>query len=565
MLLEKALRYANRVVDGEEITTKEVRIQCSWFIRDIKKQENEDYPYYLDEKELEKIQGILSLLNFATGLGVIGLNILEGLEDFQAFFLVNIFGWRFKENNEKYRYRDVTLFIPRKNAKTFICALILIILMLTEDPYSEFYSICIDRELAGEVKKAMTQIIQASPAIEKYFKLSTTLSGKITCKITNSFYQARTAEANRNNAIRPSAFIADEIGAFRDNKNISAMKSGQLNVKNPLRFKITTAYAETESIMVEELDYIRKVYDGIVEDDRMFALLYYAEEEHAWDDIGLMQANPLRIEENYQEIRDNRKIALEKPSERTEYLTKHMNIFVNDIKEEPYIVFDKWKKCETEMINLSGKEVAIGVDLSLTTDLTAVDIVYEENGKYYIKAHAFLPENSLDARREKIDYRLMEKFGYCTITKGDIVDYNLVEQYIRSIEEKYECKIKVIVSDPYNAVQMMQSLAEDYEVILIKQTYGNLSPALKSFRNDVYLGNIFYEKNKLLDWNMSNATTVHGRTTDDILLAKINKNKHRIDMVMAAIFAYSQLYLTPESKIDISKYADIEFLNKIWG
>lgn len=554
-MLEKAIRYANQVVSGAEITTREVKRQCKWFLRDLKKQEAEEYPYYLDTDEINKIQGIFSLLFFATGLGVIGKSILEGLEDFQAFFLVNIFGWRFKDNKEKYRYRDVVLFIPRKNAKTFICALILIILLLTEDEYSEFYSICLDRELAGKVKEMMTQIIQASPSIEKYFKLSNTLSGKILCKLTNSYYQARTAEANRNNSIRPSAFIADEIGAFRDNKNIAAMKSGQLSVRNPLRFKITTAYAETESIMIEELDYIRKVYDGILEDDRLFALLYYAEEGHEWDDVGLQQANPLRIPENYQEIKDNRKTALEKPSERSEFLTKHMNIFVNDIKEDPYIIFDRWKKCEIKKIDLKGKEVAVGVDLSLTTDLTAVDIIYEEGGKYYIKAHAFLPENSLDTRREKIDYRQMEKLGCCTITKGDIVDYNVVEEYIRSIEETYGCRVKVIVSDPYNAVQMMQSLAEDYEVVLIKQTYGNLSPSLKSFRNDVYLGNVFYEENKLLDWNMSNATTVTGRTTDDILLAKVNKNKHRIDLVVAAIFGYSQIYLVNRD-VDLKKLTE---------
>lgn len=554
-MLEKAIRYADNVISGKEVTTKEVKRQCKWFLQDLKKQEKKGYSYYLDTSELNKIQGILSLFFFATGLGVIGKTILEGLEDFQAFFLVNVFGWRFKDNPRKYRYRDVVLFIPRKNAKTFICALILIILMLTEDEYSEFYSICLDRELAGKVKEMMTQIIQASPAVGKYFKLSTTLSGKILCKLTNSYYQARTAEANRNNSIRPSAFIADEMGAFRDNKNIAAMKSGQLNVANPLRFKITTAYAETESIMIEELDYIRKIYDGVLEDDRLFALLYYAEEGHEWDDLGLQQANPLRIPENYQEIKDNRKTALEKPSERAEYLTKHMNVFVNDVKEEPYIVFDRWKRCEVKKVDLKGKDVAVGVDLSLTTDLTAVDIIYEENGKYFIKAHAFLPENSLAARRERIDYRQMEKLGYCTITKGDIVDYNIVEQHIRSIEETYGCTIKVIASDPYNAVQMMQSLAEDYEAVLIKQTYGNLSPALKSFRNDVYLGNVFYEENKLLDWNMSNATTVHGRTTDDILLAKVNKNKHRIDLVVAAIFPYSQIYLA-DKKVDLNKLAE---------
>lgn len=554
-MIDKAIRYAKRVIAGKEITTKEVIIQCKWFLIDLEKQKEENFKYYFDNAEIEKIEGILKLLNFATGLGVIGKSILEGLEDFQAFFLVNIFGWRFKDNPQKFRYRDVVLFIPRKNAKTFICALILIILMLTEDAYSEFYSICLDRDLAGEVKKAMTQIIEASPYIKKYFKLSTTLSGKITCKLTNSFYQARTAEANRNNAIRPAAFIADEVGAFRDYKNIAAMQSGQLSVKNPLRFKLTTAYAESESIMLEEIDYIRKVYDGIIEDDRMFALLYYAEEEHKWDDIGLQQANPLRIEENYNEIRDNRKKALEKPSERTEFLTKHMNIFVDDIKENKYIDFSYWKKGELENIDLEGKEVVVGVDLSLTTDLTAVDIMFKESGQYYLIAHAFLPEDTLALRREKIDYRQMEELGYCTITKGNIVDYLVVEDHIRRIEEKYNCKIKCIVSDPYNALQMMQSLANDYEVIMLKQTYSQLSPSIKSFRDDVYKGNVFYEKNRLLDWCVSNATTVKGRTTDDILLAKENKNKQRIDLVVAAIFCYSQLYLEDDD-IDINEVTE---------
>jgi phage terminase large subunit-like protein len=163
VILEKAKRYAEKVTSGKEITTKEVIVQCHWFLKDLERQEDENFLYYFDEEEIEKIEGILELLHFATGLGIIGKTILEGLVGFQAFFLVNIFGWRFKEDPEKFRYRDVTLFIPRKNAKTFICALILIILMLTEADYSEFYSICLDRELAGEVKKAMTQIINASP------------------------------------------------------------------------------------------------------------------------------------------------------------------------------------------------------------------------------------------------------------------------------------------------------------------------------------------------------------------------------------------------------------------
>ena len=176
MLYEKAIRYAERCISGEEVTTLEVKTQCEWFLRDLEQQDKEDYPYYFDLKELEKIDALLKLMHFATGLGVRGKRIYDGLEDFQAFFIANVFGWRFKENKKKYRYRDNTLFIPRKNAKTFICAVIIILLMLISEPYSEFYSICLDRELAGKIKKAMSEILQNSPKLAKYFEMKKTLS-----------------------------------------------------------------------------------------------------------------------------------------------------------------------------------------------------------------------------------------------------------------------------------------------------------------------------------------------------------------------------------------------------
>lgn len=85
-LFDKAQRYARDVTSGKEITTKEVKIQCEWFLEDLKKQDNDSFKYYLDKDELEVVEGILQLLNFATGLGVIGNTVLEGLVDFQAFF-----------------------------------------------------------------------------------------------------------------------------------------------------------------------------------------------------------------------------------------------------------------------------------------------------------------------------------------------------------------------------------------------------------------------------------------------------------------------------------------------
>ncbi|WP_238899454.1 terminase TerL endonuclease subunit [Clostridium sp. YIM B02500] len=555
-LLDDALKYCRDVIDGAEITTDEVKQQCKKFLYDYEIKQYEDkFEFFLCAKKLNVINNILKIINYATGF-VAGKSVYDGIVGFQALILVAIFGWRYKNDKNKFRYRDVVLFIPRKNAKTFLIALIFILLMLTEQNFSEFYSVCIDRDLAKEVRKAMAQIITASPALEKHFFVSESEIGIIKCTLTHSFYYPRTSKANKNNSIRPAAVCADEVGAFTSNDNIQAMRKGQLSVKNPLMFKTTTAYAESDSIMLEELEYDRAVLEGTVTNERIFILLYYALREEVWDDMAIYKANPLRVEENYEEIKSDREIAKIKISEQEELLTKNFNIFLDTNELDKYLDIRYWKKCKVDNINFEGKEVIVGVDLSVTTDLTAVSIMYREDNKIYCKSHGFLPEDSLAERRENIDYRNYGELGYCDIHKGMTVSYTKVEEYIRSIEETYNCKIISIVTDPMNAKEMMERLSEDFDVIMLKQTYTNLSPATKEFRKLVYDGNVFYEKNELLDWNMKNAITTKGKA-DDEMLQKENKNKQRIDMVAVLVFGMTQLIVEEE------KYSAVDTLDKM--
>lgn len=540
ILLDKALKYCDDVINEKEITTKEVQQQCKIFLDDYyTRQYENDFEFCFSKKKLQVINNLLKLFNYATGF-VAGGNVLEGLAGFQALFLCAIFGWRNKCDINKFRYRDAVLFIPRKNAKTFLTALVLILLMLTEQDYSEFYSICIDRDLATEVRKAMVQLLSASPCIGKHFFCSESEIGIIKCKLTNSFFKPRTSKANKNNSIRPACFIADEVGAFVTNDNIQAMRKGQLSVKNPLSIKITTAYSESDSIMLEELEYDKAVLNETIDNKRLFCLLYYCTREEAWTEEGLYKANPLRVEENYHEIRADRETCKVKTSEQAEYLTKNMNIFLETNELNRYINIDYWKKCRVDKIDFSGKNVMVGLDLSVTTDLTAVSIMYKENGIIYCQSHGFLPEESLAKRRENIDYRQYERLGYCDIHEGMTVNYTKVEEYIRNIEEKFNCTIEFIITDPTNAKEMVERLEKDYDVIKLKQTYTNLSPATKEFRKKIYDGQVKYEKNELLDWNINNAITTKGKS-DDEMLAKEDKNKQRIDMVAVLIFAYTQL------------------------
>lgn len=546
ILLDRAIRYAERVVAGKEITTKEVIIQCKWFLIDLKKQHDDEFKFYFDKEKLKIINNLLKLFNFATGF-VAGQQVLENLADFQCFFLANIFGWRFKDNKNKFRYNDITLYIARKNAKTALVGLTFLLLMLTEQDYSEFYSICLTRELAAEIRKAMIQILDASQLIAKHFEWSKTEVGKIKCKITQSFFQPRTAESGKNNSIRPSAFVSDEHGNFKDNSNFTAMKSGQKNVINPLLFRTTTAYAIDNSIMQDDLEYMKKIFNGLVKNERQFALLYYAEEEHLWNDIGMYQANPLRIEENYETIREDRERALEQESLVEEYLTKSMNYFMPANSGEAFITIEQLKPCMIDSYDWENKEVYIGVDLAETDDNTGVSMLTYDDGNIIAKSWAFIPKErvNIKSQKEDVNYKAEIEKKNCFACGEEVIDYGFVEKFILDLEKKYKVNIVKLGYDRRNALSSAQKLdSEGIECVEVVQHSRILHAPIKLLKESILNRKFKYEDNLLLETNFVNA-----RQTEDTNLNKYlnkKKSKGKIDLVMSIVDA---LYLLQEDII----------------
>lgn len=540
-LYEKAIQYCNDVVSGKELAPPEVIIQCRWTLEELEMQHDDSFPYFWDDDMVNKVEDILALINFATGInGVIGTPVIDGLHGFQAYFFCAIFGWKFKSNPKKYRYRDITLFIPRKNAKSWLAAIILIILMLTEDDYSEFYSICLTRELATEIKKAMTQLIEASPDIKQYFVVPKSLSGKLLCKITNSFYQPRTAESGKNNSIRPSVFIADECGNFKTKANINAMRSGQKNVTNAMQINTTTAYAEDKSIMLDEIEYIRKVYNGSIKNDRMFALLFYATPDHLYDEEGLFMSNPLRIEDNYNTIREDRQLAIEKPKDKEEYLTKSMNHFVPSNSGEVYINVDDLRKCKVDKINWSGRNVYVGIDFALSSDNCSFSMAaYDEDTDHILAdSYAFIPEDRIEEKNksEKLNYYDLISEGKC-FKCGDLtISYRYIEQKLLEIEKKFDVRVVAFGYDRYNAVSSAEKLeAEGYNCVEVRQHSDTLHMPTKLLEEYVLSKKLEYEENNLLEINFQNAKLVEDAT----LRKYVNKKKStgKVDMVVSLIIA----------------------------
>lgn len=562
----KGYQWAKDVVEGRFPANKWVKLECKRYVDRLDGEI--ELPSYFDFDEAETIYKLLSLMNYATGFYA-NKPIIDYAVGFQFMAWENIFCWFYKDLGQsgfrKRMIEEVYLEIGRKAGKSFFCAVTEILIMLRSPKFAQHATAGKTREISSIVRTAMVEIIKASPLISKHFKIT---RDKIECKLNECTTKHLSGEANNINGLLLSSFIVDEVANQEDGSIVGALKLSQMNTKDRLSIYISTQYDLEFNIFDELLDFHKGILQGTDSDIiNTFGLIFELDEEDDFNDESTwIKANPLQMvfEDGRDFLRKEYKKGLTIPSAMKEFRIKILNERLSGVLENGYVDFDKWKLCSVPAIDLQGKEVIVGVDLSITTDLTAVSIMYKESDKYYLTSHGFLPERSLPERREKIDYRSYERQGYCTITPGDIVNYTIVEDYIRNIENKHNCTIRCIVSDPFNGLQMMESLANDYEVIILKQTYGNLSPAIKQFRDDIYTDKIRYEKNKLLDWCMSNTTTIKGKATDDILLAKENKNKHRIDLVVASIFCYTQLYLKNE-KIDINKYATNEFLSTLWS
>lgn len=276
----------------------------------------------------------------------------------------------------------------------------------------------------------------------------------------------------------------------------------------------------------------------------MFALLYYADEEHLWDDFGLEQANPLKIADNFDEIRNNRQKALEKPTEREEYLCKHMNYFLPTNSGESYVDIDDLRKCKVAEFDWTGRNVWLGVDLAMSGDNCAVSMCTEEDFNIYVESIAFVPAERIPEknRMEKINYHDFIKEGKC-IACGDLtVDYSVIEDWVLSVEEKYGVTVMGVAYDRYNCLSSAQKWEKaGLKTVELKQHSSVLHPATKLVKEKILNREFYYTENKLLEINFVNARCVED--TNKNMYVNKKKSHGKVDMCVALINAVALMQI----------------------
>ena len=291
MIFNKDIEYVNNVLSGKINAPLYVRKQCAVYKHIF---DDADEKYCISAKKRSLIIEITKLLIIPRGFSA-GKTVFETLSGFQWLFIFAVLTVVCRCDEEKRRYETGVLEICRKNGKTFLMAVIVLILCLTETKYSNFFSVAPDGTISRDIQVQIKEIIGSSPALQDKFKIR---RDDILCYINNNDYFPLAFSTSRLDSRLPNAFVADEVGALPTIYPIEAMRSGQLNIKNKLGCIISTKYPHIDNPFEDIVDKAKKVLDGTVKDDTYFSLLYEPDSTKHWetDDGILEQSNPLALE-----------------------------------------------------------------------------------------------------------------------------------------------------------------------------------------------------------------------------------------------------------------------------
>jgi phage terminase large subunit-like protein len=194
------------------------------------------------------------------------------------------------------------------------------------------------------------------------------------------------------------------------------------------------------------------------------------------------------------------------------------------------------------MERFSGRRCWAGVDLSMTTDLTAVSFVFpaDDNG-YDVLPFFWIPESGIRKRelRDGMPYASWVSRGFMESSPGDVIDYRDVKARLEWGAQVFD--LKEICFDPWNSRQISVPLAQEGHVCVeIRQGVLSLSEPSKKLLELVVRGKLYHGGHPVLRWNASCVTAKE--SNDNLMFSKPerSKNSSRIDGIAATVNALAR-------------------------
>lgn len=557
-LRAELIAYSEDVIAGRVTACTKHRWACMRFLRDIAAEGTAEFPFVFLPAKAERFFAWVGLFKHRKGIlkgEPIKPNIIN------KFIFGNVYGWYHKKTMRR-RFNKFYWQVARKNGKSqwLACVGSYETMGLDETGLEamEVFCAATKTEQAKIVYDEAVAMLNGNPNFKGKY---TVAYGRIKHKKTGSMMRALSEEDRKTgDGLNVQCGIIDEYHAHESSEIYDVIDSGMGARAQPLLGIITTAGFElTNPCYRVEYDLVSKILDpdNPINLDHYFAMVNELDKDsdgNVIDDIKdtacWEKANPIVC--SYAEGRDylKKKLdeAMEAPEKMKNFLTKHMNVWVNQ-REHGYIMMDRWTACGAEPVDMRGKRCFIGLDLSSKLDLTSVAFEFPVEDQYYVRSHSFIPSETLEqkTKTDKVPYGMWADQGWITVTSGPVVDYTAVFDYIMTQIKLYDLKVAEVCLDPWGAVQISSDMIDEgLTVVEIIQGIKTLSEPTKNFREMVYLKRVIHDRNPVLTWSLSNAIADIVDRNQNIILSK-KKSKQRIDPIAALINAHVRAMVAPVS------------------
>lgn len=479
----------------------------------------------------------------------------------------------------------VYLEVPKKSGKSeFAAGIILLALILETAPGCQIYGAASATRQALNVYRAATKMVEQEPILKARVRVLRGTNRIVKYSDPDSFYAAIAADGDLGDGVNPSVVVADEVHRWRTRKQIEnwdVLSNGGITRRQTLTIAITTAGVQSESPLAWRLhEKTERIKAGIVSDPKFYGRIYAADKE---DDPAAVstwiKAMPsLKQNGGFLDVEKVREKYEAHASEGD--LTSFKRYFLNiwDQKENRAIDMVKWdastgpwkaagmlKDAGPVVVNgqshprkakpfppefiarFIGRSCWAGVDVSMTTDFSAVALLFPDGDTYDVLPFFWMPDANLKQMERKLGMPLKQwaEQGFLELSSGEVIDYRLIRDRLEWAREMFD--LQEVCWDPWNSRQISVPMIEDgFRCVEIRQGYASLSEATKTVIKTVVKGNLHHGGHPVLRWNaFCAATDTDGR--DNIMFAKPDRIKttSRIDGMAALVNAMARHIQNP--------------------
>lgn len=544
-----ATEYARDVVEGRMVSCKWHRLACERHLRDLTRSEAGDSAYVWNPeiadhvgkqfRPAERICKFAQLMPHIKGDWAAQRKLIH-LERWQIFILASIFGWVHRETGKR-RFRIADLFVPRKNAKSTIAAIIGNYMLAADGEFgAEVYSGATSQDQALEVFRPALLMARATPRFVQAFGVTVNASN-LSVGETNSKFEPVIGKPG--DGASPSCAIVDEYHEHKTPDLYDTMLTGMGARSQPLLLIITTSGADISGPCYQHQVELQKILEGVVQNDQRFGIIFTIDDDDDWvSEDALLKANPnFGISVDAEFLRLQQRDAMADPRKQNVFKTKHLNIWV--AAASPWLNLHNLQQAGDSSLSLDGDQwdgCIVGLDLASKQDIaSAVWLCWKGDGEdrhYTAFSRNYVPEDAVQ-KPENGHYQAWVNSGHLIQTPGNMIALSQIEEDV--IASASAVHISEVAKDPWGGHQMGANLAEEgFAVVDIPQQVRFLSDPMKEIQALVDAGRFHHDGNPAYVWMLSNVEVKEDRNEN--IFPRKARAANKIDAAVGTIVAMNR-------------------------